>query len=63
MKKNKLLLVIGQFSFVVGFLGSIINYFYFKNNPIIAIISGLLIGLSLFLNLIYLKNRNKTKNK
>ncbi len=63
MKKNKLLLVIGQFSFVVGFLGSIINYFYFKNNPIIAFISGLLIGLSLFLNLIYLKNRNKTKNK
>ncbi len=54
MKKNKSLLVIGQFSLALSILGFISNYFYFNNNPIITFSVGILMGLSLVMNLTYL---------
>jgi len=61
MKKNKLFLIIGQFSLVLGLLGYIINYLYLENTPVLAFVTGFLIGLSLALNLAYLIRIRKGK--
>ena len=53
MKKIRLL-VIGQFSLVFGIFGFLINYLYLNNNPIIIFVIGILLGLSLVLNLTFL---------
>ena len=54
---NKRLLVIGQFTLLLGFVGFWTNYLYF-DNLIIYFFVGVLIGLSLLFNLVYLiKNR------
>jgi hypothetical protein len=54
---NKRLLVIGQFTLLLNFVGFWTNYLYF-DNLIIYFFVGVLIGLSLLFNLVYLiKNR------
>jgi uncharacterized membrane protein YuzA (DUF378 family) len=62
MEKNKLLLVIGQFSLFFGLLGFVINSLVLDNNPSLAFITGILIGISLVLNLAYLL-RMKRNNR
>jgi len=57
MKRNIRFLAIGQLSFVVGFLGLLLNEFYFIDSSILAFISGLLFGTSLVFNLTYLFKR------
>ena len=57
MKRNIRFLVLGQFTFVVGFLGLLVNEFYFSSSSILAFFSGLLFGLSLVFNLTYLLKR------
>jgi len=54
MKTNKSLLIIGQFSLFLSILGFISNYLYFDNNSILAFSVGILMGLSLVINLTYL---------
>jgi len=61
MKQNKLFIVIGQFSLVLGLLGYIVNYLYLENAPVLAFITGFLLGLSLVLNLAYLIRIRKGK--
>ena len=50
---NKRLLVIGQFTLLLNFVGFWTNYLYF-DNLIIYFFVGVLIGLSLLFNLVYL---------
>ena len=50
---NKRLLVIGQFALVLGSVGFWTNYLYF-DNLIIYFFVGVLIGLALLFNLVYL---------
>jgi hypothetical protein len=61
MKKNKYFIVVGQFSLVLGLLGYIINSLYLENAPVLAFITGFLLGLSLVLNLTYLIQTRKGK--
>jgi len=61
MKKNKVFIIIGQFSLVLGLLGFIVNSLYLGNNPALAFVTGLFIGLSLVLNLAYLIRLRKEK--
>ncbi len=61
MKKNKLFIVIGQFSLFLGLLGFIINYLFLENTPVLAFVTGFLIGLSFTLNLAYLIRIRKGK--
>jgi hypothetical protein len=57
VKKNKFL-IIGQFLLVIGLLAFAGNSFFLNNNPIIAFIAGILFGISLVFNLMFLiKNR------
>jgi hypothetical protein len=53
-KSNKLLIVVGQFSLVLGILSFISNIFFLGNNYYIHFITGILLGLSLVINLTYL---------
>lgn len=48
-------LFFGQFSFILGFLCFMINTFLLNGNFILALLSGVLFGLSLVLNLNYLR--------
>ena len=57
MKRNNRFLVLGQLSFILGFLGLLVNEFYFNGSSILAFFSGLLYGLSLVFNLTYLLKR------
>jgi len=57
--KNKLLIVIGQFSLILSFVGFLINNLLLDNNPIIAFIIGILMGISLVFNLTFLVKMNK----
>ena len=58
MKKNrnnsKMLIVAGQFSLFLGILGFILNIFFWDNNYYIHFVTGILLGLSLVLNLSFL---------
>jgi len=54
MKNNNLILIIGQFSLSLGFTLFIINYLILDNGLILALLSGILFGLSLVFNLTYL---------
>ena len=57
MMRNKLVLIIGQFSLFIGFVGFWANYFYFER-LIIYFFFGILFGFSLIFNLTFLlKNR------
>jgi len=59
MKRNNRFLIIGQLTFILGFLGLLVNEYYLIDSSILAFISGLLFGLSLVFNLTYLvKRRN-----
>ena len=53
-KNDKLLIVFGQFSLVLGILSFITNILYLENNHYIYLITGILLGLSLVLNIAYL---------
>ena len=57
MKRNNRFLAFGQLSFVLGFLGFLVNEHYFNGLSILAFFSGLCFGLSLVLNLAYLVKR------
>ena len=57
MKQNNRFLVLGQLSFIWGFLGLLVNEFYFDGSSILAFFSGLFLGLSLVFNLTYLLKR------
>ena len=63
MKNKKSILVIGQFSLLLSILGFICNYFFFNNNPILALLVGILLGLSLIMNLTYLFRESKKEAK
>jgi len=63
MKNNSLLFAIGQFSLFFGILGFLINYFILSHNPIVAFITGVLLGLSLVLNLAFLIRIKKNDGK
>jgi hypothetical protein len=60
IRNNKLLIVIGQFSLSLGILSFFLNTFVFENNCYFNIATGILLGLSLVLNLSYLIKQNKT---
>ena len=57
MKRNNRFLVLGQLSFVLGFLGLLVNEFCLNGSSILAFFSGLLFGLALVFNLTYLLKR------
>lgn len=61
MKKANTLLLIGQFSLILGILGFILNFSFFHTNTIIAIFTGLFFGLSLVFNLAFLVSFKKYK--
>ncbi len=52
--KNKIFLGIGQFSLVFGISGWLINHYWLNNNPILAFLTGMFLGLSMVLNLAFL---------
>jgi uncharacterized membrane protein YuzA (DUF378 family) len=54
IRNNKLMIVIGQFSLSLGILSFFLNTFVFGNNCYLNITTGVLLGLSLVLNLSYL---------
>jgi len=54
MKKDSLLLIIGQSLMLIGFSTFIINYFFLNNNPVLVFVIILIFVLSLILNLRYL---------
>ncbi len=58
MKKNKFLIVVGQLSLLVGFIGFLANYLYF-DNQIIFFLVGVLLGLALIFNLTFLLQNRK----
>ncbi len=60
MKKIKFL-VIGQFLLATGILVFIGNYLYLNNTPILAFAVGILLGLSLVLNLTFLIRNRKVE--
>jgi len=53
-QNNKLLIVAGQLSLVLGILSFILNILFLGSSYFIHFITGLLLGLSLVLNLTYL---------
>lgn len=57
MKNTKLLLVIGQYSLAAGFLCFLINYFFLGNYLSLALVAGVLFGVSLVFNLTYIRRR------
>lgn len=59
MKKDSLLLIIGQSFMLIGFLTFIINYFFLNNNPVLVFAIILIFVLSMILNLKYLINKIK----
>lgn len=63
MKKDSLLLIIGQSFMLIGFLTFIINYFFLNNNPVLVFAIILIFVLSIILNLKYLINKIKEKRR
>jgi hypothetical protein len=59
MNDKENLIVIGQFSLVLGILGYFVNYFYLDNNLVLMFIVGVLFGLAFVLNLGYLLKLKK----
>jgi len=59
MKNNNLLLIIGQFSMILGFMGFIFNYFFLDHNLVIALLTGIVFGLSIVFNITYLQRKKK----
>lgn len=59
MKNNNLLLIIGQFSLILGFISFILNYFFLDHNLVIALLTGILFGLSIVFNITYLARKKK----
>jgi len=59
MNDKENLIVIGQFSLVLGILGYFVNYFYLDNNLVLMFIVGVLFGLAFVLNLGYLLKLRK----
>ncbi len=53
------LLVTGQFALVLGIFGFLMNAFVLENNYYVAFITGILLGLALVMNLMFLLNLNK----
>ena len=54
MNKNKTLIAAGQLSLALGILSFILNILFLDNNYFFHFATGLLLGLSLVLNLTYL---------
>jgi vacuolar-type H+-ATPase subunit I/STV1 len=64
MKTTHLLLIFGQLAVVLGFMSYLLNYLYLNNNVLISIITSVLFGFSLVLNLSYLiKTKKQLKEK
>ena len=64
MKTTHLLLIFGQLAVVLGFMSYLLNYLYLNNNVFISIITSVLFGFSLVLNLSYLiKIKKQLKEK
>ncbi|MBT3244931.1 MAG: hypothetical protein HN352_17435 [Bacteroidetes bacterium] len=64
MKTTHLLLVFGQLAIVLGLMSYLLNYLYLNNNVFISIITSVLFGFSLVLNLSYLiKIKKQLKEK
>jgi len=54
MKKEKVFLITGQSALVFGLSGFLINELLLNSHPILAFLTGMMLGLSLVLNLAYL---------
>lgn len=60
---EKLFLITGQLSLVMGITGFVCNYFYWGTNAAVAFVVAVLFGLSLVMNLAFLvKWRNRSLN-
>jgi hypothetical protein len=59
MKKNNLLLVIGQSFMLIGFSTFIVNYFFLNNNRLLVFLIIIIFVLSMIFNLRYLINKIK----
>lgn len=59
MKKDNLLLIIGQSFMLIGFSTFIINYFFLNNNRLLVILIILIFIISMIFNLKYLINKIK----
>ncbi|NOZ73856.1 MAG: hypothetical protein GXO90_00525 [FCB group bacterium] len=57
MMEKKRLLIIGQFSLFFGILGFLVNTFVLESNHYLAFITGILLGLSFILNLVFLTQK------
>ncbi len=57
MKRNIRFLVPGQLTFILGFLGLLVNEYYLIDSSILAFFYGMMFGLSLVFNLAYLVKR------
>ncbi len=53
-RKTKMLVVYGQFSLALGILSFVLNLTLMDNNYYLHFLTGILLGLSLVMNLIYL---------
>jgi len=54
MKRLELFLGLGQISMVLGIAGFLINTYFLDHNSTLSFFTGLLLGLSLVMNLSYL---------
>lgn len=61
MKNNNLILILGQFSMLIGFSIFIINYFLLDNILFLVLIAIIIFVLSMIFNLTYLIRKIKEK--
>ena len=56
---QKLFLITGQFSLIIGLAGFLFNYFLGGNDRVVAFVVGIFLGLSLVMNAACLVKRKK----
>jgi len=59
IKNTRLLLLAGQFALFLGLTGFLVNHLLLDNNPYLAFLTGILLGLSLVFNMASLLNMKK----
>ena len=59
MMTNKRLILTGQFALVLSILGFAGNFLYLHNQPVLTGLSGLMLGLSLVMNVTWLVRTGK----
>jgi len=63
METNIRFLIVGQLSLVFGIAASILNSYFFNHLPILDFLCGLLIGLSVVMNLAFLVRYSRDRQK